>query len=154
MSDGGSFLGDEAECAEELAAGLLDRSLPKGRWTHHAHLAATLWLVRSRNPGLEMDLPAYIRAYNTSVGGVNDDHGGYHETITQAYLAAIRAFAAALPPGVSDGEAAARLLATPLGDKAWPLSHWSRDRLFSVEARRGWVAPDLAPLAHPPARGV
>lgn len=137
-----------------LAERLLDRSLPKEQWTHAAHLTATLRLVRTRDRDLERDLPDIIRAYNVAVGGVNDDASGYHETITQAYLAAIRAFAAALPPGVSDGEAAARLLATPLGDKGWPLSHWSRDRLFSVAARRGWVDPDLAPLAHPPARGV
>lgn len=145
MSDGGSFLGDEAECAEVLASGLLDRSLPKGRWTHHAHLAATLWLVRRRNEGLEVDLPAYIRAYNASVGGVNDDHGGYHETITQAYLAAIRAFNAALPRDVETTAACERLLASPLAHKAWPLNYWSRDRLFSVEARRAWVEPDLDP---------
>jgi hypothetical protein len=85
---------------------------------------------------------------------VNDDHNGYHETITQAYLAAIRAFVAALPAGISDSEAAARLLATPMGDKAWPLSFWSRERLFSVAARRGWVEPDLRPLDAPPVRPV
>ena len=35
------------------------------------------------------------------------------------------------------------------GDKAWPLSFWSRARLFSVAARRGWVEPDLKPLSAP-----
>lgn len=134
-----------------LVEGLLDRTLPKARWTHAAHLTATLRLVRTRDAGLERDLPDIIRTYNLAVGGVNDDQSGYHETITQAYLAAIRAFAAALPAGTSDAEAAARLLATPLGDKNWPLSHWSRERLFSVEARRGWVDPDLQALDHPPA---
>lgn len=133
-----------------LARRLLDRTLPKDQWTHAAHLTATLRLVRTRNQGLEQDLPGIIRAYNVAVGGVNDDHNGYHETITQAYLAAIRAFDAALPTGVPDAEAAARLLATPMGDKTWPLTHWSRERLFSVEARRGWVEPDLKPLDHPP----
>ncbi len=137
-----------------LAERLLDRTLPKDQWTHAAHLTATLRLVRTRNQDLERDLPGIIRAYNVAVGGVNDDTSGYHETITQAYLAAIRAFETALPPGLSDSEAAARLLATPLGDKAWPLRHWSRARLFSVEARRGWVDPDLAPLAHPPAQAA
>ena len=134
-----------------LAERLLDRTLPKAQWTHAAHLTATLRLVRTRNEGLERDLPGIIRAYNIAVGGVNDDTSGYHETITQAYLAAIRAFEAALPPGLADAEAAARLLATPMGDKEWPLTHWSRERLFSVEARRGWVDPDLKPLDHPPA---
>jgi hypothetical protein len=135
------------EAVADLAARLLDHSLPKAQWTHAAHLVATLRLVRTRNENLERDMPTIIRTYNVAVGGVNDDHNGYHHTITQAYLAAIRAFVATLPAGTSDGEAAARLLATPMGDKDWPLGFWSRARLFSVEARRGWVEPDLAPLA-------
>ena len=137
--------------AQEIAAlaeGLVGRTLPKDRWTHAAHLAATLRLVRTRDAGLERDLPGIIQSYNVSVGGVNDDASGYHETITQAYLAAIRAFVAALPPGTDDAEAVARLLATPMGDKAWPLTYWSRERLFCVEARRGWVEPDLKPLEY------
>ena len=133
-----------------LAARLLDHTLPKAQWTHAAHLTATLHLVRTRNEHLERDMPTIIRTYNVAVGGVNDDHHGYHETITQAYLAAIRAFVATLPAGTSDGEAAARLLATPMGDKAWPLGFWSRERLFSVQARRAWVEPDLAPLGVAP----
>lgn len=139
-----------AEDVARLAERLLDRSLPKAEWTHEAHLTATLRLVRTRDAGLERDLPGIIRAYNEAVGGVNDDVSGYHETITQAYLAAIRAFAAALTAEVDDAEAAARLLATPLADKAWPLAFWSRERLFSVAARRGWIEPDLAPLDHVP----
>ncbi len=122
----------------DLSRRLLDHSLPKDQWTHAAHLTATLHLVRTRNEGLERDMPGIIRTYNVAVGGVNDDTGGYHETITQAYLAAIRAFAATLPAGIPDGEASRRLLATPMGDKAWPLAFWSRERLFSVAARRGW----------------
>ncbi|ATC25804.1 hypothetical protein EIB18_15430 [Caulobacter vibrioides] len=134
-----------------LAQRLLDHSLPKAEWTHAAHLTATLRLVRTRNADLERDLPNIIRTYNVAVGGVNDDKSGYHETITQAYLAAIRAFDAALPPGLDDAEAARRLLASALGDKDWPLTHWSRERLFTPEARRGWRDPDLRPLDHPPA---
>jgi hypothetical protein len=143
----------DAEIAD-LVARLLDHSLPKAEWTHAAHLTATLRLVRTRNEGLEGDMPRIIQTYNVAVGGVNDGHNGYHETITQAYLAAIRAFVAALPAGTSDSQAAARLLATPMGDKAWPLSFWSRERLFSVAARRGWVEPDLRPLDAPPLHRV
>lgn len=133
-----------------LASRLLDRTLPKEQWTHAAHLTATLRLVRVRDARLERDLPGIIRAYNEAVGGVNDDTSGYHETITQAYLAGIRAFAAGLASGTDDAQAAAALLATPMGDKDWPMTYWSRGRLFSVEARRGWVDPDLKPLDHPP----
>ena len=144
--DTGSFIGHEAASAQALATGLIDRTLPKARWTHHAHLAATLCLIRTRPEGLEADLPDIIRAYNASVGGVNDDHNGYHDTITQAYLIAIRRFDAALPPGLGLTAACERLLKTPLAHKAWPLNHWSRERLFSVVARRGWIEPDLSPL--------
>ena len=137
------------EDVARLAERLLDHSLPKAQWTHAAHLSATLRLVRTRNEGLERDMPGIIQTYNVAVGGVNDDTSGYHETITQAYLAAIRAFVATLPADIGDGEACARLLATPMGDKAWPLTFWSRERLFSVEARRGWIPPDLRPLEAP-----
>lgn len=154
MPDRGSFVGDEAWRAEELARGLIDCTLPKDRWTHHAHLVATLWLVRRRPEGLETDLPVFIRRYNLAAGGVNGDHSGYHETITQAYLQAIRAFEAALAPAATMREACDALLASPLADKAWPLTHWSRERLFSVEARRGWVEPDLRPVSGPPATAV
>lgn len=129
-----------------LAERLLDHSLPKAEWTHAAHLTATMRLVRTRDAGLERDMPGIIRTYNVAVGGVNDDKGGYHETITQAYLTAIRAFVATLPADIGDGEAASRLMATPMGDKEWPLTFWSRERLFSVAARRGWVEPDLKAL--------
>ena len=83
-----------------------------------------------------------IRAYNESTNTPNTDTGGYHETITQASLRAVRAAAAA---GGSPVEVLHRLLETH-GRSDWLLKHWSRERLFSVEARRGWVEPDLAPL--------
>lgn len=38
------------------------------------------------------------------------------------------------------------LLNSPLGNSKWLLEHWSRERLFSVEARRAWLPPDLKPL--------
>ena len=34
----------------------------------------------------ERDLPDLIRRYNESVGGVNSDTEGYHETITQVFI--------------------------------------------------------------------
>jgi hypothetical protein len=131
----------------EIGESLLDRTLPKPRWTHAAHFAAAVWILR-RRPDLvpERDLPAIIRTYNTATGVENTDTGGYHATITQASLRAARALLAALPPGISLHDACNALLASPLGDKDWPLAYWSRETLFSVRARREWVEPDLAPL--------
>lgn len=136
----------EADVAA-IGIGLLDRSLPKSAWTHAAHIAAAAWVLRCR-PDLraERDLPGIIRAYNTATGVPNSDTRGYHATITLASLRAIRAGLAAQDPPLPLHEAVNALLASPIGAKRWPLDHWSEAVLFSPAARRGWVAPDLAPL--------
>jgi hypothetical protein len=38
------------------------------------------------------------------------------------------------------------LLGAPEGQRDWPLRFYSRERLFSVEARRAFVGPDLAQM--------
>ena len=75
----------DAEIAH-LGEGLVARSLAKKEWTHEAHLGATTYLLLKR-PDIDLDaeLPGLIRRFNESVGGVNSDTEGYHETITRAY---------------------------------------------------------------------
>lgn len=126
--------------------GLLDRSLPRPDWTHEAHLAAALWLVVER-PEIDLDreLPGIIRRYNVAVGGVNDDRHGYHDTITRCALAGVRAHARATA-GMALAARVNALLLSEAGRRDWPLRFYSRDRLFSVAARRSFVAPDLRPL--------
>jgi len=77
---------------------------------------------------------------------VNDDSQGYHETITQAFIVAVRAHLSERPPGEGLVDAVNALLISPRGRRDWPLGHYSRERLFSVAARRGFIAPDLAPF--------
>ncbi|MEY4269707.1 MAG: hypothetical protein RLZZ58_923 [Pseudomonadota bacterium] len=135
------FASDAA--VRRVGTGLLARTLPRPAWTHEAHLAACVWLMRAR-PDIapERDLPAIIRAYNVSVGGVNDDTQGYHETLTQLYIAGVRAHLAELPAETPLVDAVNALIASPRGARDWPLTLYSRDLLFSVAARRGFVAPD------------
>lgn len=135
------------EDMEMLTDAFLACTLPKERWTHAAHFAAALWLIL-RRPDIvpERDMPTLIRRYNESVGGVNSDTAGYHETITQASLTMARALLETLPPASSPSTAHAALMASPLGEKDWPFSYWSRDRLMSPQARRLWTEPDLRPL--------
>src|SRR3569832_2557567 len=78
---------------EHIGEGLLARTLPREDWTHEAHLAATTWFLLKR-PDVDIDeeLPGIIRRYNESVGGVNSDTEGYHETITRAFLLGVRLF--------------------------------------------------------------
>lgn len=132
---------------DALAQGFCACTLPKERWTHGAHFATALWLILTR-PDIapERDMPGMIRRYNESVGGVNSDSSGYHETITQASLHMARRLLAGLPDDVTPAIAYAALMASPLGDKDWPFIYWSRDVLMATPARLAWVEPDLTPL--------
>lgn len=144
MPDFTPFLRDEEIAA--IGRGLITRTLPKAEWTHAAHFAAALWLLAccpEIDAGRQM--PGMIRAYNESTGVANTGSSGYHETITQASLCAARAFLAGRPH-LPLYAVCNQLMASPLGKSDWLLAYWSRARLFSLEARRGWVEPDLQPL--------
>jgi len=135
------------DAIRRVGEGLLDHSLPRAEWTHEAHLAATTWLVRDRpDIAIDVEIAAIISSYNVAVGGVNDDTQGYHETITRAYLSGVCAHVAARPSGETLVACVNALLGSPAGQRDWPLRFYSRDRLFSVAARRGFITPDLASL--------
>ncbi|MGF7147551.1 hypothetical protein FHS96_001160 [Sphingomonas zeicaulis] len=134
----------DAAAIRHVGEGMIGCTLPKAEWTHEAHLGTCLYILVER-PDIvaERDLPALIGAYNVSVGGVNDDHNGYHETITQCFIAAVRAHLVERQAGEDLVTAVNALLLSPRGQRDYPLTLYSRERLFSVAARRGYVAPDL-----------
>lgn len=140
------FFKSDAEI-EHLGEGLLARTLSRAEWTHEAHLAATTYLLL-RRPDVDIDkeLPGIIRSFNESVGGVNSDTEGYHETITRVFLHGVRLFLAEADPKAPLHELVNELLLSPMGRRDWPLRFYSPARLFSVEARRSFVTPDIAAL--------
>ncbi len=129
---------------ERIGEGLLARTLPREEWTHEAHLAATTYLLLKR-PDVDLDkqLPEIIRTYNESVGGANSDSEGYHETITRVFLRGVRLFLAEADLKEPLCELVNELLLSPMGRREWPLRFYSPQRLFSVEARRDWIRPDV-----------
>ncbi|MBB3763830.1 hypothetical protein [Sphingomicrobium lutaoense] len=130
-----------------LGEGLLACNLARSDWTHEAHLGATVYLLLNRpDVDLDRELPGLIRRFNESVGGVNDETQGYHDTITKAYLAGVRHFLATEGKGRSLTETVNRLLASNTGRRDFPLHFYSEARLMSVEARLGFIEPDRAPL--------
>lgn len=138
------FVSDDQIIA--IGHGLRDRNLPKSDWTHAAHFAAAIWLL-AHHPEIDarVAMPEMIRAYNAVTGVANTDSSGYHETITQASLRAARAFLLERlrhPLFLVCNE----LMSSPLGKPEWLLTYWSRARLFSIEARRVWVEPDIQPF--------
>ena len=140
------FFASDAEI-EHLGEGLLACTLHKEEWTHEAHLAATTYLLL-RRPDVDLDreLPNIIRRFNESVGGVNSDTEGYHETITRTFLHGVRLFLSEADRKEPLHELINGLLLSPMGRRDWPLRFYSRERLFSVEARRQLVEPDVAAM--------
>lgn len=130
----------------EIGEGLLLRSLPKSKWTHEAHFASVVYLLLKKPKiHLERELPIIISNYNEAVGGMNTDTMGYHETLTQIYIRLIRNFVLSSPRR-SLKDTCNALVASEYAHREFPLRFYSRELLFSVPARRGWVDPDLGPL--------
>ena len=107
-----------------IGEGVYACDLPRAEWTHAAHFAAALWLMRYR-PDLEpsREMPKLIRAYNESVGRVNDDTGGYHETITQASLRALRGVLDASAADIPVYRIVNALMASNMGNPNWLLEY-------------------------------
>lgn len=130
-----------------VGEGLLQCTLPRVEWTHEAHLAATTYLLlKHPEIDLEKELPGLIRRYNESVGGVNSDSEGYHETITRVFLHGIRLFLSEADLDDPLHEVVNQLLLSPMGRRDWPFRFYSRDHLLSTAARRAFVSPDVAAL--------
>jgi hypothetical protein len=62
------------------------------------------------------------------------------------FLHGIRLFLAEADLGEPLHDIVNELLLSPMGAREWPLRFYSPSRLFSIEARRAWVAPDLSAL--------
>lgn len=130
-----------------MIAGFRAGTLPKGEWTHRAHLTGGLWFLEQF--GLERAramMPDAIRRFNVASGGENTATSGYHETITQFYLTIIDGFRRHYrgSGGFADR---ANALFDALGARDVPLRHYSAELLWSVEARARWIEPDLLPIA-------
>ena len=130
---------------DRIARGVTDRTLPKPEWTHAAHFATALWMITRHGSDAERLMPGLIRAYNEATNTPNTDTGGYHETITLASLRAAR-FMLAAHPDTALSDVLAALMAREFGKSGWLLAYWRKETLFSVEARRGWVEPDVQQL--------
>lgn len=132
---------------DRLASAFCDRSLPRSEWCHYAHLKVGLWHLLRYPPSDALDLLRdRIRLYNAACGVTNTTSSGYHESLTRFYVWAIDQFLIGAGRDRPD-DALAEELIQRCGDRLLPLNYWSRERLMSVEARLGWVEPDLRPLA-------
>lgn len=129
-----------------LSVRVLDASLPRGEWTHAAHFALALWVLRRRPElGDVASFRTIIMRLNDAHGTANTNSSGYHHTITVASLRSASVMLAAHREAALPDVLRAMMVGR-YGRSDWIFTHWSRDVLFSVPARRGWVDPDIHPL--------
>ncbi len=127
--------------------GFLDHTLPADEWTHLAHLVVGLHMAEQYDLDTSMQLLRDgICQYNVATGTQNTDTGGYHETITLFFAHAMQAFNQQWGAELSFDEKVGKIPTSKLVDPGLMFSFYSKELLFSVEARRGLVEPDLRPL--------
>jgi hypothetical protein len=124
-------------------------TLPREEWTHGAHLTMALWYLRHYPEGeAERRIREGIKHYNAAVGVVSTPTSGYHETLTCFYTLVVKRFVE-----TADDDAALSIetlvetmLASEIADRAYPLRFYSKELLFSIEARAAWTEPDKCGL--------
>jgi hypothetical protein len=122
-------------------------TLPKSAWTHAAHLTVAVWhLDQYGHTQAMFHLRNRIRIYNTKVGTLNTDNSGYHETLTWFWLWLVAEFVKTNPQLITLTQRCNGLINTGFADASAPLCFYSKQKLFSTEARHGVVIPDLQPL--------
>ncbi len=124
---------------DEMFDAFVNGRLPKDAWTHEAHLITCWVALKDRSPAETLAfLREAIQTHDCGIGIRNTETSGYHETLTVYYVTAV---------AQATAETLDELFEVPSCGRKAPLDHWSRDLLFSTEARLSWVEPDLAALA-------
>lgn len=119
------------------------QQLPKEEWTHEAHLVVAIWYSSKYSIEQSLELVrVFITRYNESVGTLNTVTGGYHESITKFWLLVANDFLKS-KSFESVSHACNDFINSKKGNRAYPMEFYSRERLFSVEARQNWIEPDL-----------
>lgn len=125
-----------------LVDGFRKRTLPAEQWTHQAHLITGLWFnYNHTEPEAVCHLRSGIITYNVSTGGENTHEKGYHETLTLFWCKVIRHFIIRNSNLTLVG-LCNEFLGSAWSSKDLPLKYYTREVLFSVNARAMWVNPD------------
>lgn len=132
---------------DSLIARFVERKLPKVEWTHEAHLAVAIYFASQFPFEVAMDkVREGIWNHNESVGTANSDTDGYHETITRFWLYKAFEFCKNRPEESLCDRCNAYIMSGNATSK-FPLRYYSESLLFSLNARRNWIEPDLLSLA-------
>lgn len=120
-------------------------AIPLSEFNHRAHVTvAYLYLRRFGFEEALARMRAGIHGFNAAHAVAATPTGGFHETVTVAWMRLIAGAMGSYGPGA---DAAAFFEEHPyLLCRTLLRVFYSRDRIMSAEARAGFVAPDLAAL--------
>lgn len=119
-----------------------DRTLTKAEWTHSAHLTVGLYYCVHHSFGVAKNLMGDgIYWLNDKHGTPNTSSSGYHETLTVFWLDRIADFLKANDHETDLASLVNKML-VELSDRDLPLRIYSRELLFSPEARTRFVKPE------------
>ncbi|HVZ93009.1 MAG TPA: hypothetical protein VG797_00720 [Phycisphaerales bacterium] len=119
-------------------------TLPLDAWHHPEHIRIA-WCLLRRHPFAEAmeHLRATIKRFNAHHQIPEAIDRGYHETLTRAYLVIIDSTMRHYGP---ESDSRAFIARHPHLQRTLLRVFYSRERIMSLEAKQGFVEPDLAPL--------
>lgn len=128
---------------QNLVSRFRTQTLPKVEWTHTAHLVVALWHLLEYGD-VERAL-CYLRPgiilFNHSVGMVNTDVRGYHETITVFWAKQIHGLIERADSQDFDVLVEALLAETVFFEKDYILRFYAKETLKTSQARGMYVPP-------------
>ena len=135
------------EEAEKLVEAFENCTLDKSDWSHEAHLLAGMKMCILYGENASTEMKKRVIRFNESVGTINSESSGYHETITHYWITILKAFCRENNIIIFDQYATDTLLfAEELAQRNSFLEYYSKDLIMSSRARMAFVAPDLKEL--------
>lgn len=127
----------------DVVRGFENGAISRDKWRHAEHLTVAFYYIRHSKSLTEATDKMRAGIFNLlkSFDIDLEKEMPYHETLTRFWMAAVDNYA--------DGQNGYSIVDTTnlilenFGDKDLPLKFYSRELLFSDEARKGFVEPDL-----------
>ena len=134
--------------AEELIHQFLGCTLPKGEFSHEAHLVTAMYLLSKHGKDTLPIIRQHLKDYLKSIGVESTDTSGYHETLTVFWLWRVRKqFANKNGVILWNQENVDDLIEDfDITERNIWLEYYTKERMMSVEARREYAKPDIKPM--------
>lgn len=121
-------------------------AVPQDAWTHEAHLLVGFYhVLHYGRAESTIRLRSRIITMNYIHGVPNTASRGYHETITLFWIWVIETYIGKFG-GAHEESCYRQFLESPYSRADTLFRFYTKERVFSVEARAHWTTPDLLPV--------